>query len=57
MPTLPNVFIVGGFSGHGMPFGMRFGQLLASATATGSVPPALKPFQLDRPTLKKWENE
>jgi gamma-glutamylputrescine oxidase len=52
-PALPQVFFVGGFSGHGMPFGIRFGQLLAEAATTGTLSPALKPFRLDRPTLKK----
>ncbi len=50
-PTLPQVFFVGGFTGHGMPFGMRFGQLLATAAKDGFLPSALRPFQLDRPTL------
>jgi gamma-glutamylputrescine oxidase len=54
-PTLPGVIFVGGFSGHGMPFGMRFGQLLATAVTTGYLPPALSPFRLDRPSLKRWE--
>jgi gamma-glutamylputrescine oxidase len=50
-PTFPRVFFVGGFSGHGMPFGMRFGQLLATAAMDGSLPSALRPFRLDRPSL------
>jgi gamma-glutamylputrescine oxidase len=54
-PTLPNVFIVGGFSGHGMPFGMRVGQLLAESVKSGTLSPELKPYQLGRPTLKKWD--
>lgn len=54
-PTLPGVMFVGGFTGHGMPFGMRFGQLLATAVTSGSLPPALSPFRLDRPTLKRWD--
>ena len=29
VPGLPNAWVVGGFCGHGMPFGMRLGQLLA----------------------------
>jgi glycine/D-amino acid oxidase-like deaminating enzyme len=52
--ALPAVFFVGGFSGHGMPFGMRFGQLLAQAVTSGSLPPELSAFRLDRPSLKKW---
>ncbi len=54
-PTLPGVIFVGGFSGHGMPFGMRFGQLLATAVTSGYLPPALSPFRLDRPSLERWE--
>lgn len=53
--TLPGVFFVGGFSGHGMPFGMRLGQLLATAVTDGSLPSALRPFRLDRPSLKRWQ--
>ena len=51
-PTLPHVFFVGGFSGHGMPFGIRFGQLLAEAATSGQLSPVLNPFRLDRPSLK-----
>jgi glycine/D-amino acid oxidase-like deaminating enzyme len=50
-PGLPGVWIVGGFCGHGMPFGMRLGQLLAEAAVSGAKPEALAPFRLDRPTL------
>ena len=53
-PDLPNVLFVGGFTGHGMPFGMRFGQVLAASVTNGSLPEGLKPFRLGRPTLKKW---
>ena len=54
-PTLPGVFFVGGFSGHGMPFGMRLGQLLATAVTSGTLPPVeLAPFRLARPSLKQW---
>ncbi len=52
-PMFPQVFFVGGFTGHGMPFGMRFGQLLATAAMDGSLPSALRPFRLDRPSLKR----
>ena len=54
LPAMPHVFIVCGLSGHGMPFGMRFGQLLAEAVVSGMMPTALRPYRLDRPTLKKW---
>jgi glycine/D-amino acid oxidase-like deaminating enzyme len=50
-PGLPGVWVVGGFSGHGMPFGPRLGQLLAEAAMTGTTPDPLAPLRLDRPTL------
>jgi glycine/D-amino acid oxidase-like deaminating enzyme len=49
---LVNTWAVGGFSGHGMPYGLRFGQLLAQAVSTMSLPADLRPFQLDRATLR-----
>ncbi len=52
-PDVPNTWVVGGFCGHGMPFGMRLGQLLAQAAAGGAPPAALTPFRLDRSTLQK----
>ncbi len=51
-PGLPGAWIVGGFCGHGMPFGMRLGQLLAEAAMNNARPEALAPFRLDRPTLR-----
>ncbi|MFL5801924.1 MAG: NAD(P)/FAD-dependent oxidoreductase [Roseiflexaceae bacterium] len=51
-PGLPGVWVVGGFCGHGMPFGLRLGQLLAEAATSGAAPAPLAPFRLDRPTLK-----
>ncbi|MGQ9550306.1 MAG: NAD(P)/FAD-dependent oxidoreductase [Roseiflexus sp.] len=51
-PELPGVWMAGGFCGHGMPFGMRFGRLLAEAALTGAAPAALMPFRLSRPTLQ-----
>ena len=56
VPDMPNVFFVCGFSGHGMPYGMRFGQLLAESVQTGKFSSALWPFRLDRPTLRKWSS-
>jgi glycine/D-amino acid oxidase-like deaminating enzyme len=50
-PGLPGVWVVGGFSGHGMPFGPRLGQLLAEAAMTGTTPAPLALLRLDRPTL------
>ncbi len=55
LPTMPQVLVVCGFSGHGMPFGLRFGQLLTEAVVSGTLPSALKPYRLDRPTLKPWK--
>jgi gamma-glutamylputrescine oxidase len=52
-PDLPNTWVVGGFCGHGMPFGMRLGQLLAQAAIEGSPPAALTPLRIDRPSLQK----
>lgn len=54
-PAIPGVFFVGGFSGHGMPFGMRFGQLIAQAATSGSLPSELDAFRLDRPSLNRWQ--
>jgi glycine/D-amino acid oxidase-like deaminating enzyme len=54
VPSMPGVFVVGGFSGHGMPFGMRFGQLLATAVMSGVMPSALEPYRLNRQTLRRW---
>jgi gamma-glutamylputrescine oxidase len=51
-PGLPNAWVVGGFCGHGMPFGMRFGQLLAEAVASKTAPAALAPFRIERASLK-----
>jgi gamma-glutamylputrescine oxidase len=56
LPTIPHVFILCGFSGHGMPFGLRFGQAVTEAVVRGAVPAALKPYRLERPTLKKWKD-
>jgi gamma-glutamylputrescine oxidase len=58
VPDMPGVYVVGGFSGHGMPFGLRFGQLLTTAIQNnGELPSALTPFRLNRPTLRKWNNQ
>ena len=52
VPDMKSVWVVGGFSGHGMPFGMRLGQLLAESLMRGAVANALLPFRLARPTLR-----
>ena len=49
---LPGVWVVGGFSGHGMPFSMQLSQLLAEAITTGRSPSGLDFFRQDRPTLR-----
>jgi gamma-glutamylputrescine oxidase len=51
-PEQPNTWVVGGFCGHGMPFGLRLGQLLAQAAVGGPPPAELTPFRLDRATLQ-----
>jgi gamma-glutamylputrescine oxidase len=54
IPEMPGVYMVAGFSGHGMPFAMRFGQLLAATAKDESLAPELHPYRFNRPTLKKW---
>jgi glycine/D-amino acid oxidase-like deaminating enzyme len=51
VPDMPGVLVVGGFCGHGMPFALRFGQLLAEIFTKEGWPTALTPFRLDRDTL------
>ena len=45
------VWVAGGFSGHGMPFGMRLGQLMCEAVTSGVAPDTLAYLRLHRPTL------
>lgn len=52
VPGLTHAWFVGGLSGHGMPFGMLIGQLLALAVQTGQTPERLAPFRIARPTLQ-----
>ncbi|MGH2510127.1 MAG: NAD(P)/FAD-dependent oxidoreductase, partial [Ktedonobacteraceae bacterium] len=52
VPGLAGAWFVGGFSGHGMPFGMLIGQMLAEAVQTGHAPERLYPFRFERETLK-----
>jgi glycine/D-amino acid oxidase-like deaminating enzyme len=52
VPGLPGAWAVGGFCGHGMPFGLRLGQLLAAAL-TGAHPAELLPLRSGRPTLAR----
>jgi glycine/D-amino acid oxidase-like deaminating enzyme len=51
VPDLPGCWGIGGFGGHGMPFGIRISQLLAEAMLTGAPPMDLAIFGLARPTL------
>ncbi|HEX4203812.1 MAG TPA: FAD-dependent oxidoreductase [Ktedonobacteraceae bacterium] len=55
VPGIERAWFMGGFCGHGMPFGMRFGQLLAEAVRKGEQPVALQPFGLQRETLS-WRS-
>lgn len=50
-PGLPGVWVVGGFCGHGMPFGLVLGKHLAAAATSGVAPAALAPLRIARPTL------
>ena len=52
-PAAPAAWVTGGFCGHGMPFGMRLGQLLAEAALSGEAPAALAPLRRDRPSLQE----
>jgi glycine/D-amino acid oxidase-like deaminating enzyme len=52
VPGMEGAWFVGGLSGHGMPFGMRIGQMLAQMVSTGVAPDALWPFKLARKTLE-----
>ena len=54
VPNIPGAFFAAGFSGHGMPFGIRLGQLLTATIQTNNMPTELKTYRIDRPTLKKW---
>jgi len=46
-PGEPNIWFAGGFCGHGMPFGLIFGKLLAQAALGGDVH-QLAPFRMGR---------
>lgn len=51
VPGKEGLYVAGGFTGHGMPFGLRAGQQLALSCMQGITAGALAPFRLDRPTL------
>jgi glycine/D-amino acid oxidase-like deaminating enzyme len=46
-----SIWAVGGFNGHGMPFGASIGRLIADSVATGTRAPGLAPFRVDRSSL------
>jgi glycine/D-amino acid oxidase-like deaminating enzyme len=52
VPETTNIWAAGGFCGHGMPFAIRVGQLLAQAALSKTLPELLVPLGLDRPTLR-----
>ncbi len=47
VPHVPNAWFAGGFCGHGMPFGLIFGRLLAEAAMNDRVPRPLEPFGME----------
>ncbi len=52
VPGVQYAWVAGGFCGHGMPFGMRLGQLLAEAATTDTAPQGMAALSLGRATLK-----
>lgn len=52
VPELPGAWAVGGFSGHGMPFGMVLGRALAHSVLEDAPVPLLAPFGLGRASLR-----
>ncbi|HEU4326987.1 MAG TPA: FAD-dependent oxidoreductase [Roseiflexaceae bacterium] len=48
LPDEPGIWAVGGFSGHGMPFGLILGRLLAEALGGHARAQELHPFRIDR---------
>ncbi len=57
VPEMAGVWVVGGFSGHGMPFGMRLGNLLAESMMQGTSAQALRPFRLNRQSITDKNNK
>jgi glycine/D-amino acid oxidase-like deaminating enzyme len=53
LPTSPHIWIAAGFSGHGMPFGLRLGQLLSQALSNNTWPKEMEPFKINRATLRE----
>jgi len=52
LPNSPHIWVAAGFSGHGMPFGLRLGQLFSQALTNNQWPGELEPFKIDRATLQ-----
>lgn len=56
VPHAGGRWVIAGFGGHGLPGGIGAGRALAEAITTGTVPPDLAPYSLDRfvpaPTTK-----
>ncbi len=52
VPDLPNAWFAGGFCGHGMPFGMVFGQALAKAVVEGGRQMGLEMFAFSASRLR-----
>lgn len=50
-----SIYFAGGFSGHGMPFAMLFGQWLAQAALTGELPEGTGTYAMGRDTLRVEE--
>jgi gamma-glutamylputrescine oxidase len=51
LPNLPHIWVAAGFSGHGMPFGLRLGQLFSQTLTSNKWPKELEPFKINRATL------
>jgi len=51
VPDLPGCWCACGLNGHGMPFGLRLGLVLADSIADGNDAEALAPFRLARRSL------
>lgn len=52
VPGIDYAWVAGGFCGHGMPFVIKLGQLLAESALASVTSQELLPFRLSRPTLK-----
>jgi gamma-glutamylputrescine oxidase len=52
VPGIEHAWFVAGLSGHGMPFSMLIGRMLAEAVQTEKLPAALWPLRFGRETLR-----